>query len=191
MESKRIFIAPITDAIIPSGVVDRPSVCGAFIFTTMKLIKLTLGKFVMVDDADYDYLLQFKWYAKTFKTAHTYYAATNVKTDKNKQKTLLLHRIVMNTPKGTQVDHIDHNGLNCQKHNLRNCTLRQNSMNQKCHSKSGYKGVYMNNKGILGQINVNGRKIHLGLFTSYIAAARAYDEAAKKYFGEFANLNFK
>jgi hypothetical protein len=190
MESKEILTAPRTDAIIPSGVIGKPSVCGAFNFTTMKLIKLTRGLFAQVDDEDYDRINQFRWYAKTFKTAHSYYAARNER-DGKRQNTILLHRFIINAPKGMQVDHRDHNGLNCQRRNIRICTLRQNSMNQRCHSKSGYKGVYVNNKGIIGQISVNGKQIHLGLFKTFIEAAHAYDDAAKIYFGEFAYLNFK
>ena len=102
-----------------------------------------------------------------------------------------MHREIMNTSKGLQVDHIDHNGLNNQRSNLRNCTASQNRMNKICTSRSGYKGVSLNEGLIQSRIKINGNTRHLGYFKTKELAAKAYDIAAKKYQGEFANLNFK
>lgn len=95
-----------------------------------------------------------------------------------------------------EVDHIDHNGLNNQKSNLRNCTHRQNAMNNSSRGSSKYLGVSIVGRGrqkgmISAEIKMNYRKIHIGVFSTEIEAAKAYDKKAKELFGEFANLNFK
>jgi hypothetical protein len=105
-----------------------------------------------------------------------------------------MHRVIMNAPSGMLVDHRDGNGLNNQKSNLRICNRKQNQQNRPMNSnnKSGYKGVCWNkrsNKWRSG-IRVDNKDIFLGSFFCLVKAAKAYDEAAKKYFGEFAYLNF-
>ena len=98
----------------------------------------------------------------------------------------------MDTPNKLQVDHIDHNGLNNQKYNLRNCTFTQNRMNRirNKNNTSNYKGVTHDDGYIYAQINANGKHIRLGSFKTEKDAALAYDKAAQKYHGEFAYLNF-
>ena len=104
-----------------------------------------------------------------------------------------MHRDIMKTPKGLEVDHKDYNGLNNQRFNLRNCTHRQNQINKIVISLAPYRGVSWVLKRkkwkIKARIKVNGRNIHLGYFKTEEAAALAYNEAAIKYFGEFAVLN--
>lgn len=159
----------------------------------MKEIKLTQGKVALVDDEDYEYLNQWKWYAYKHKYKHTYYARKS----KN-NKCILMHRIIMNTPPNLQVDHVYHNGLDNRKfieingrlkQNLRNCTNSQNSMNKTALGKSKYLGVSYVGKYITAKIRINGRLRYLGSFKTEDAAALAYNEAAKIYHGEFANLN--
>ncbi len=94
----------------------------------MKLIPLTQGKFAQVDDEDYDYLNQWKWY--TTKNHKTFYAARHIRIN-GKQKLIYMHRVIMNIIKGYKTDHIDHNGLNNQKYNLRICTCQENNRNRK------------------------------------------------------------
>jgi hypothetical protein len=156
----------------------------------VKEIKLTKGKVALVDDEDYDYLMQWSWCA--IKGKHTYYAERGAYVE-GKHRCFLMHREIMKTPKGEQVDHIDGNGLNCQKYNMRNCSNTQNCWNNKIRrSMWGYKGVYIRkeNGTFRAYINVFKKRINLGTYATVEEAAHAYDKAAIKYFGEFANLNF-
>jgi hypothetical protein len=164
----------------------------------MKTINLTQGKFSLVDDEDYNYLNQWRWYA--YKDHGTFYARRNSSCDESgKRKSILMHRLIIRVEKNLQVDHKDHNGLNNQKCNLRICTHAENQKNRTSTGKVKYLGVHYitqkrNNKiyiKITATISVNNKLIYLGLYKTIEDAARAYDEAAKKYHGEFANLNFK
>jgi len=98
----------------------------------------------------------------------------------------------MKTSKGMDVDHIDHDGLNNQKSNLRNCTRSENAQNQRHYASSDYQGTswHKRSRKFRSQIGVKGNRIHLGFFNSEIDAAKAYDKAALKYYGEYAKTNF-
>lgn len=153
----------------------------------MKTIKLSQGKFALVDDDDYEYINQWKWCVKQCK--QNYYAGRRIIFN-GKYKFLYMHRFINNTENNLQVDHIDHNGLNNQRNNLRNCTCKQNRMNQKGRSKSGYRGVTYVKHYIVAQFPINGKTKHIGIFKTEEEAAKAYDKMAKLHYGEFANLNF-
>lgn len=154
----------------------------------MKLIPLTQGQFAQVNDEDFEWLNQWKWTAD--KSYSTFYA---VRIEEGKK--VYMHRRIMNTPIGFECDHKDRNGLNNLRVNLRNTTHRQNltntSVRKGCSSK--FKGVCFNLKRQVFQsyISAEGKHIYLGFSKDEITAARLYDIAAKKYFGEFANINFK
>jgi hypothetical protein len=157
----------------------------------MKEIPLTQGKAALVDDADYEFLNQWKWCTHQF--GKKWYAVRGQGTRKT-QKILLMHRVITNAPDGMEVDHWDHDGLNNQRYNLRVCTSSQNKANKpkRIDNTSGYKGVTWDRfRGkYVAQIHVNGKHIFLGRFSDVEEAARAYDKAAIKIFGEFAYLNF-
>jgi hypothetical protein len=93
----------------------------------MKEISLTQGQVALVDDEDYDYLMQWKWHF--YKGTHSHYAVCSLPRKNGKRTGFRMHRLIMNTPPDLVVDHIDHNGLNNQKSNLRNCTKCQNQAN--------------------------------------------------------------
>jgi hypothetical protein len=158
----------------------------------MKEIELTQGKVALVDDEDYGWLNQWKWFAD--KNKNTFYARRQGKTNNGKQSAIRMHRLILNaTNKETEVDHYDMNGLNNQRYNIRLCTGQQNRMNQKSRqgTSSKFKGVAWNKarKKWHARIGFNGEKKHLGLFISETEAALAYNKAATELFGEFARLN--
>ena len=156
----------------------------------MKRISLTKGKYALVDDADYEWLNQFKWCAKT--TPYTTYAIRYVGGWKN-QKCVWMHRMIMDAPEGMDIDHRNRNGLANWSDNLRIATRSQNNQNSlsqnMCTSK--FKGVswFRRDKKWRAYIVVKRRQIHLGYFESEHKAAKAYNKAAKELFGEFARLN--
>ena len=160
-----------------------------FYFIKMaKEIQLTQGIVTIVDDEDYEYLNQFKWYL--LKSHTNYYA---IRTIRPENKLIQLHRIVIKAKKGEMVDHINGNKLDNRKSNLRICTNSQNCQNKKISkfNKSGFNGVSWckKNKKWVAQIACNNKKMHIGYFTNPIDSARAYNKAAIKYHGEFAKLN--
>jgi len=159
----------------------------------MKLIPLTRGFFAQVDDKDYDYLMRWKWHVLVKK--QTNYASRHFWKEK-KSSRMRMHRQILNAQNDLEVDHIDHNGLNNQRENLRICTRSQNAMNRKPIGESKYLGVSYHkdrngNKSIRATIRINGDEIHLGTYETEELAARSYDRVANEYHGEFANLNFK
>lgn len=127
---------------------------------------------------------------ETIKCRYMWYAAAS---DKGTRKLIKMHRLILNAPHGTEVDHRDGNGLNNTRDNLRLAVGGQNKHNRGPlrNNKSGYKGVWQTKPNQWGvQITHNSVHIHVGVFTSPEDAARAYDAKAKELFGEFAWLNF-
>ena len=161
-------------------------------------IPLTQGKFALLDDMDVD-LAKFRWFARRDKM--NWYAGKN-SSRTNGRGLIHMHRVIMERKigytlsKSDRVDHLDHDGLNNTRDNLRLATNAGNQYNQRCTRlkkiSSQYKGVawYKRHSTWRAQINCKQIVYHLGYFENEIDAALAYDKAASKYFGEFANLNF-
>lgn len=158
----------------------------------MKAIELTQGKVALVDDADYEELNKHKWHVKFDKTPGKCYASRNIPGPDGKQTCLKMHRAIMKPEQGFQVDHRNNKGLHNYRNNLRICTNTENCRNAKINrlNTSGYKGVGRKNNKWRARIIVNRKEIFLGSFFCLIKAAKAYDKAAREYFGEFAQCNF-
>lgn len=157
----------------------------------MKTILLTQGKFALVDDEDYESLLQFNWCAA--KTGRRVYAVTRVRGVGGKWTTLSMHRFLL--PDSKEVDHRNGDGLDNRRKNIRAATGQENQRGfkrKKIGASSQFRGVHWHKGGNKWQalIKISEKRSHLGLFVDEEDAARAYDAAAKKFFGEFANLNF-
>ena len=155
----------------------------------MKQIPLSQGKFALVDDEDYERVNQYKWCINS-----NGYAVTSYRDSNGKRKAMKMHRFILNLNKGDSlVDHRDTIRINNQKYNLRVASFVENLRNQKINknNKSGFKGVRLHKPSSLyiAQIGINGKQKHIGYFKCSVEAAKAYNEAAIKYFGEFAQLN--
>jgi len=154
----------------------------------LRAIKLTLGKYAIVSSEDYERLNRHKW--RALRSPKCFYAVRS-----EKGKTIYMHNEVLSRQPDKVADHIDHNGLNNSRPNLQLATRSQNACNRrkrdsKCTSK--YKGVWFNKREgkWMSAIKVDGKRIYLGYFDNQLAAAKAYDIAARLYHGNFAVLNF-
>jgi hypothetical protein len=160
----------------------------------VRIIPLTKRKFAIVDPADYLWLINFNWHV--ISSNGYFYPCRRVSVEEvYPSKTIQMNREILNAPPDLLVDHINHDTLDNRRCNLRPATYAQNGYNRRKLKKSKssiYKGVTFHKRSnrYRATICVNGRSIYLGQFKSESDAAKAYDEAAKKYFGEFACLNF-
>jgi len=146
----------------------------------MVTVELTQGKVAVIDDCDATRVLALKWYAS--RHGRHWYAMHG------RAPKLLLHRLILNAPEGMVVDHIDGDGLNNQRGNLRLATLRENTINSR--PRQIFKGVWAQPNGkSVAALTVHGRKVYLGIFGCEQQAACAYDAAARQHFGQFARLN--
>jgi frataxin-like iron-binding protein CyaY len=149
----------------------------------MKQIKLTYKRVALIDDEDYELISKYHWYTDYAKSG-LIYARTN--------SGIRMHRLILSVE--DHIDHIDGNGLNNQKLNLRVATYSQNAMNRrkKSHTSSRFKGVHFdsNTGKWRAQIQYKGKTFHMGSFDSEEEAATKYDLAAIDLFGEFARTNF-
>jgi hypothetical protein len=155
-------------------------------------IRLTEGKFTLVDPQDFYWLNNFDWFTERNRTS--FYAA-RFNNDLPEGPTIVsMHRQIMNFPQGLLVDHRNLDGLDNQRSNLRIATYSENNCNRpkRKNTSSRFVGVCFEKrcKRWMAYIAMNRKRKHIGYFDSEIDAARAYDAAARKYHGEFARLNF-
>jgi len=155
-------------------------------------IKLTQGQYAIVDPEDFKWLNLFKWFANR---SHKAFYARRVIYINGKIKVIQMHRLVMHYDGELFVDHENRNSLDNRKINLRIATAAENRANSSRNiegKSSRYRGVCLKkdlNKW-QASIGYRGKRIHLGYFENEIDAAKAYDEAARKYYGEYAVVNF-
>jgi hypothetical protein len=163
----------------------------------LKTIQVTNTNLVaLVDDEDFDRVRQYTWYGHRARSKDITSVVTKIRGADGKQKNVFLHRLIMNPPKGMFIDHINHDVFDNRKENLRICTKQQNSYNSRWKNSNGYKGVHKRKedefnrtKLYRARISVDGKRVSLGSYETAEDAARAYNEAALKYHGEFALLN--
>jgi len=147
----------------------------------MKKIPLTQGKYALVDDEDFEKLIKHKWHLA--KCYNTFYAKRGFRVKGNYKHSItqFMHRVILNTPSGFETDHIDGNGLNNQKSNLRITTRRTNGQNRHHNKTSSFLGVSWKprQKRWAAQITINGRCRYLGIFKTEIEAHERYKKAIK------------
>lgn len=148
----------------------------------MREIQISRGMTAFVDDEDYDKLSRWKWCASVRKDRKAVYAY-------NGTLKKLMHRAIMEVPEGMQIDHINHNGLDNRKENLRLCTQVGNMANRgKFKNKILSRFKRVKKVGNRWAVIVGGK--HRGSFGDEVEAARFSDQIAKLLYGEYAWLNF-
>lgn len=151
------------------------------------------GLTTIIDREDWDKIKDYKWYSKkvTGYRDETHHVMAGVKNEYGKATTITLHRLIMDAPKGMQVDHINGDTLNNSKDNLRLATASQNSANKRAqkNNKTGFAGVVKVYNKFRATVTYQGKQIYLGLFKTSQEAARAYDQKKLQLFGQFAKTN--
>jgi hypothetical protein len=160
----------------------RPTQFGAFLKGKTMIIKI--GKYQIIIDKEEYWRIRKYSYRPHSRRDRIYFRRSNI-------NTYYLHREIMNTPKGMEVDHINGNTFDCRKINMRNCTHTENTRNHNMqkNNTSGYKSVYWrkDRKKWVAKIRVNKKQIYIGSYINAKDAYIAYCKVAKNYFGEFAN----
>lgn len=153
------------------------------------IIPLTKGKIAIIDETDFGKVKEYIWLAH--RIGKVWYADSTPQ----KGRTVRMHRLIMDCPKGIEIDHIDGNGLNNRRSNLRYCNRSENCRNRRTSKNTSaiYKGVSFHRASnkYRAKIGINNKHIWLGVFENPIDAAKAYDNAAIELHGEFALTNKK
>jgi len=150
-------------------------------------------KTVLIDEEDYDKIKDHKWCVFYHPSVNNFYVNRRLCNINGKQKTISLHRTILNAKKGLTVDHINGNTLDNRRQNLRLCKQSNNLKNRKISTKEfkRYKGVSFASKinKYTARISTNNIAIWLGCFKTENDAAIAYNKAAVKYHGKYSRLN--
>lgn len=145
--------------------------------------KKAAGRVVLVDDEDYELVVQYRW--------HLYESSAGVQYARTNNRGVFMHQLITGYP---LTDHRNGDGLDNQRYNLRSATVQENARNSRgCRSSSRFKGVCMDGKSGRWRATITltpGRKSHIGFYDTEEDAARAYDAVAQANFGEFVRLNF-
>lgn len=164
--------------------------------TPFRVIPITSGKSILIDESDVEFVTRHRWQARRNPgRGRIWYVWRTVKgvDTKSRATTVYLHRVLLDAPKGMQVDHINGNPLDNRRANLRLCTTSENHANKakpRTSSKSGFKGVRVKANGRFeAHIKHRQKWFSLGCYGTAEDAARAYDAKARELFGEFARLN--
>jgi len=148
----------------------------------MKHIKLSKGKFAKIDDEDFDLISKYKWYYVDY-----------IRTGYARNSKVRMHHLIVPLREGLMIDHINGDGLDNRRSNLRLVTKSQNMMNSgvRINNKSGYKGVSWSNREKKWRATIwkMNKQIDLGRFKDKKEAAKAYNDAARIHHGEYALLN--
>ena len=153
-------------------------------------IRLNKGAVAIVDAEDFDRLNAVRW--SVVSTANLKYANRKIRKAGDPLGHAYMHRAILMAPVGVPVDHIDSDGLNNRRSNLRLASYSQNAAHRRraINNTSGYRGVTRQWNRWVATLCVNGKQAVIGRFDDPIEAAMAYDRAALAAFGEFASLNF-
>jgi hypothetical protein len=149
---------------------------GYFNLNKMKYIPLTQGQNAIVDDEDFEYLNQWKWFIFNsrgilYVMRREYHKRIN---GKQKYQNIFMHRLLMNPPKNMVIDHLNRNSLDNRKVNLRICTHRENLQNTKKTNKYGYLGIDKRHNRYAAIIGLNNKKIYVGSYETKLEAYNAY-----------------
>jgi hypothetical protein len=158
----------------------------------MAIVSLTQGQVAFVDDDDLKRVNEHLWHAKWNKDTQSFYARTSIRVAKGRQRTVELHRFIMHEPNGMWIIHRNGDALDCRKENLRPATAVESGRNRGKHrdNTTGFLGVTKRKNRYHAQLYVNGKNKMLGSFKTAVEAALVRDVASRRYFGEFARLNF-
>lgn len=151
-------------------------------------IELTQGQVALVDVEDYDMLMRNRWHASWSQTTRSYYAARDTSIGGVPVR-YWMHLVILGIAKGG--DHENHVTLDNRRFNLRPCSDAESRRNRKrpSHNTSGFKGVIWQTNKWRARIMVDKKSVSLGMYDNIVEAAQAYNVAAVKYHGAFANLN--
>jgi hypothetical protein len=150
--------------------------------------KKAAGRVALVDDGDYDLVMQYRWFVQEdTRPGQRSGPYARAQLPAPGREHLFMHSLIADFPKP---DHIDGDGLNNQRSNLRPATASQNMANRRAWGRSPYKGVSWGGYSWAARIGHEGKILRLGYFKSEEDAARAYDIAAIELYGGFARLNF-